>query len=72
MGLNVRSNLFRLIRDGGKVEGMGTYVLPSTRYTVTTRLTLRLGGQLCDSFSAVERAADADLGSLLLQENPEL
>ena len=36
MGLTVHSNLLRLIRDGG----MGTYVVPPTRYTVTSRITL--------------------------------
>ena len=43
MGLNVYSSLLR-IRDGGKlggggVGGMDIYVLPPTRYTVTTRMT---------------------------------
>ena len=45
--LNVHSNLFRLIRDEGVGEvcvcvcgGGGTYVLPPTRYTVTTRIAL--------------------------------
>ena len=38
-GLNVHSNLLQLIRDGGKWGGMGTYVLPPYRYTVTTRMT---------------------------------
>ena len=38
VGLNVHSNLLRLIRNGGKgVGGMGTLVL-SPRYTVTTRM----------------------------------
>ena len=51
MGLDVHSNLIRLIRDGGKWwwrGGEATYVLPPTRYTVTTRMTLHSGGQLCD------------------------
>ena len=43
VGLNVYSNLLRLIRDGGKCGvwggGVDTYVLPPTRYTVTTRMT---------------------------------
>ena len=39
-GLNVRSNLLRLIRDWGGGGGMGTYVLPPARYTVTTRMAL--------------------------------
>ena len=38
-GLNVHSNLSRLIGDGGS-GGTGTYVLPPTRYTVTTTMTL--------------------------------
>ena len=37
--LTVHSNLLRLIRDMGK-WGMSTYVLPSARYTVTTRMNL--------------------------------
>ena len=37
--LNVHSNLLRLIRFGGK-RGMGTYALPLTPYTVTTRMAL--------------------------------
>ena len=36
--LNVHRNLLLLIRDWGR--GMGTYVLPPTPYTVTTRMTL--------------------------------
>ena len=44
--LNVHSNLLRLIRDAGKWgreggERGGTYALPPTPYTVTTRMTLR-------------------------------
>ena len=48
-GLNVHTNLLRLIRDGGG-WGMGAYVIPPTRYTVTTRMTLHYGGQLCETF----------------------
>ena len=40
MELNVHSNLLQLIRDEGKWGGMGTHVLPPTRYFVTTRMTL--------------------------------
>ena len=48
LGLNVHSNLLRLIRDGGKWgEGMDIYVLPPTRYTLTTRMTQQQGGQSC-------------------------
>ena len=48
-GLNVHSNLSRLIGDGGS-GGTGTYVLPPTRYTVTARMTLHQGGQLREPF----------------------
>ena len=41
VALNVHSNLLRLTRDErGGGGGMGTYVLPPTRYTVTTRMNL--------------------------------
>ena len=40
-GVTSTSNLLRRIRDGGgEVGGMATYVLPPTRYTVTTRMIL--------------------------------
>ena len=39
MWLNVHNNLLWLIRDGGK-WGDGYRLLPPTRYTVTTRMTL--------------------------------
>ena len=41
MELNVDSNLSQLISDrGGGDGGRGTYVLPPSRYTVTTSMTL--------------------------------
>ena len=51
-GLNVNSNLLRLIRDMGKWwggGGTGTYVLQPTRHTVTTRMALLRGEQLCET-----------------------
>ena len=51
MGLNVHSDLLRMIRDGGGWGwGWGDgYLCPSV-YTVTTRMTLHYGGQLCETF----------------------
>ena len=40
---------FRLIRDG-KLGGQEFLYLTPTRYTVTTRMILRSGGQLCEPF----------------------
>ena len=39
----------RIIRDG-EVGGSGILYLTPTRYTVTTRMILHYGGQLCEPF----------------------
>ena len=41
--------LLRLIRNG-EIGGSGILYLTPTRYTVTTRMILRKGGQLCEPF----------------------
>ena len=51
MGLNVHSDLLRMIRDGGGWGwGWGDGYLCPSIYTVTTRMTLHYGGQLCETF----------------------
>ena len=52
-GLDVHTNFLRRIRDGGKWGEGGTYVMPSTRCTVTTRKTLHQDGQLFETFECL-------------------